>query len=247
MNDREQGTTETDARLVVVTGTSSGLGRSIASRLATDGYRVVGIARRAVDESDLGPAYRHVRADLAVLDDLAGLVRDLVAEHGTPYGLVNNAAGAVAGVLPNLTDHQVRRAVELDLLSPLLLTKHMVRPMISQGVGRVVNVSSIVAATGFRGLSVYGAAKAGVEGFTRSLARDLGPRGVTINAVAPGFLDTEMTGTMDATTVRRVKSRSPLKRFATVDEVSAAVAYLLSKDAAGVTGSVLTVDAGAIA
>jgi 3-oxoacyl-[acyl-carrier protein] reductase len=188
-----------------------------------------------------------VRADLSEIDKLAGLARELVDTFGAPFGLVNNAAGAIDGILPNLTDRQVQEAIGLDLVSPVILTKHLVRPMISRKVGRIVNVSSIVASTGFRGLSVYASTKAGLVGFTRSLARDVGSRGVTVNAVAPGFLDTEMTGGMNAATSERVRSRSPVGRFATVDEVAGTVAFLLSADAAGITGTVLTVDAGSTA
>jgi 3-oxoacyl-[acyl-carrier protein] reductase len=108
-------------------------------------------------------------------------------------------------------------------------------------------VSSIVARTGFRGLSVYGAAKAGLEGFSRSLARDLGPRGVTVNCVAPGFLETEMTGGLGDQTLARVRGRSPLGRLATLPEVAAAVSYLVGPEGGGVTGTVLTVDGGSVA
>jgi 3-oxoacyl-[acyl-carrier protein] reductase len=118
--------------------------------------------------------------------------------------------------------------------------------MLSKGRGRLINVSSIIASTGFRGLSVYGAAKAGLEGFTRSLARDLGRRGVTVNCVAPGFVATEMTDVLGGQ-LERIKKRSPMDRFATPEEIAGAIAYLLSADAAGVTGTVLTVDAGSTA
>lgn len=238
---------DTSARTVVVTGSSGGLGRAVAVGLLRRGYRVVGVARREVDPADVGDGYRHVCADLSDLDGLPDLVKSVTGRFGVPYGLVNNAAGAIDGLLPMLRDAQIRHAIDLDLVSPVLLAKGFSRGMISEGRGRIVNITSIVASTGFRGLSVYSAAKAGLEGFTRSLARDLGARGVTVNCVAPGFLDTSMTSGLSDRDASRIQSRSPLRRFATLDEAAAAVAYYLGDDASGVTGTVLTVDAGATA
>lgn len=231
---------------VVVTGTSSGLGLALAEKLLAAQYRVTGIARRS-PQRDLSGDYRHVTADLGDLAGLPGLARDIVRVGGVPYGLVNNAARGSDGVLPLMTDRAVRETLELDLLSPILLTKHLVKHMISAGTGRVVTVSSIAASSGMRGLSVYGAAKAGLEGFTRALARDVGRRGVTVNAVAPGFLDTDMTAEVSERNLERIRSRSALGRSAEVDEVCGAVVYLLSPAASGITGHVLTVDAGATA
>ncbi len=235
------------SRLAIVTGTSRGLGRATAALLVKQGYRVVGISRRAVDSGELGDSYVHVCADLSDLSSLPQLVRSLVAEHGPPYGLVNNAASGLDGLLPTMHNRAISEVIELNLLSPILLTKYVSRHMVTHGVGRIVNVSSIVARTGFRGLSVYAAAKAGLEGFTRSLARDIGRRNVTVNCVAPGFLDTEMTATLGATDLDRIRARSPLGRFATTDDVAGAIAYLLSAEAGSVTGTVVTVDAGATA
>jgi 3-oxoacyl-[acyl-carrier protein] reductase len=233
--------------LVVITGTSSGVGHATARRLVREGYRVVGIARRDVDAAEVGVGYAHVCADLTEIDRLPDLARSVIRAHGAPYGLVNNAASGIDGLLPTMHNAQLRSVIDLDLVSPMMLTKYLCRPMIAGRRGRVVNVTSIVARTGYRGLSVYSAAKAGLEGFTRSLARDLGPRGVTVNAVAPGFLDTEMTSTLGRDDLARIRGRSPLGRFATADEVAAAIAHLLSADASGVTGSVMTVDAGSSA
>jgi 3-oxoacyl-[acyl-carrier protein] reductase len=226
------------SRVVVVTGTSGGLGLAIARMMTAEGYAVVGISRRSVDPETVGGGYSHLCADLSHLDDLPGLAREIVRRHGTPYALVNNAASGVDGLLPTTPDAGIIGGIELDLLSPILLAKHLVRP---------VNVTSIVASTGFRGLSVYSAAKAGLEGFTRSLARDVGPRGVTVNCIAPGFLETEMTRSLVSDAQARIRRRSPLDRFVSLEEVSAAVVYLLSDQATGITGTVMTIDAGATA
>ena len=169
----------------------------ISRRLACTGYRVIAIARREGD--DLAAAIREqARSELGSLcfrpfdlSDVAGipdLVKRLRSEFGSIYGLVNNAAASATGPLTLTSDIQIERLVRLNVTSPLTLTRHIVRAMISDGGGRIVNVASIVSITGFSGLSVYGATKASLVGFTRSLARELGPVGINVNAVAPDSL-----------------------------------------------------------
>lgn len=239
-----------DERLVVVTGTSGGLGSAIAEELILNGYQVVGISRRE-PRGFVGSAhetqYNHVVWDLADIDSLKKLSDTVIEEFGKPFALVNNAALGADGLLPTMHNNEIEGVIKLNLTSPIILTKFLIRPMLQRREGRVVSISSIVARTGYRGLAAYGATKAGIEGFTRSLARDVGPRGVTVNAVAAGFLDTEMTSGLGNDNLQRIRGRSALKRFATTSEVAASVAYLLSQQGAGVTGSVLTVDAGSTA
>lgn len=235
---------------VIVTGTSGGLGRAIAARLVDDGFRVVGLARRAVTPDDVGTdadGYAHIAYDLGDIDGINDLVRGIVAEHGKPFGLVNNAALGTDGLLATLHNTAIEDLVRVNVTAPLVLTKFVVRQMLARKRGRVVNISSIVARTGYRGLAAYGATKAAMEGMTRSLARDVGRRGVTVNAVAPGFLETEMTATLSEVNLDRIATRSALGRFAAVDEVAASVSFLLSPAGAGITGTTITVDAGSTA
>jgi 3-oxoacyl-[acyl-carrier protein] reductase len=142
---------------------------------------------------------------------------------------------------------QIEALIRLNVASPIMLTKFVARSMLTQNQGRIVNVSSIVASTGYNGLSVYSATKASLVGFTKSLAREMGRMNVTVNAVAPGFIDTDLTGEMDEAERERVARRAALKRMATADDVAGAVAYLMGDDARNITGTVITVDAGATA
>ena len=212
--------------LAIVTGTSGSLGAATARRLIDAGYFVVGVSRRSVemsDGADACPRYRHICWDLAEVDSLKDLVDRIMRDHGSPYALINNAAIGADGLLPTMHNRDIEAAIRVNLTAPLILSKYAVRPMLSRRSGRIVNISSIVARTGFRGLAAYGASKGGLEAFTRSFAREVGGRGVTVNAVAPGFLETQMTAALSSVELGRIKSRSPLGRFATVDEVSAAV------------------------
>jgi 3-oxoacyl-[acyl-carrier protein] reductase len=134
--------------------------------------------------------------------------------------------------------------VKLNTVSPIVLTKYAVRAMMTAGTGRIVNISSIIGFTGYSGLSVYGATKASMLGFTRSLAREVGRLGVTVNAVAPGFMDTEMTAGMTDEQRGKVARRSALQRLVDVEDVAASVAFLMSDAAKNITGTVMTVDAG---
>ena len=143
-----------------------------------------------------------------------------------------------------MRDEEIEALVRLNTLSPILLTKYVVRSMMSAREGRIVNISSIVAATGYHGLSAYSATKAALIGFTRSLAREVGQLGITVNAVAPGFVATEMTRELSERQREQIMRRSALQRLADPEDVAAAVEFLLSDKARNITGTTLTVDAG---
>jgi 3-oxoacyl-[acyl-carrier protein] reductase len=243
-------------RNVLVTGASRGLGLGIARELAAAGYCVIAVARRqnkelsaAIAEAKRGKrgALHFVAFDLGTIDEIPNLVRTLRKQFGPLFGLVNNAALGFHGVLATMHNSQIEGLVRVNTLSPIVLTKYVVRAMLSERSGRIVNVASIIGFTGYGGLSVYAATKASMIGFTRSLAREVGRLGITVNAVAPGFLDTEMTHGLPDQQREQVMRRSALRRFASVDDVADAVEFLLSDKARSISGTVLTVDAGATA
>jgi 3-oxoacyl-[acyl-carrier protein] reductase len=238
---------------VLVTGGSRGLGLAISRTLAEGGYRVIAIARQESAELKAasealraqGPGAIEFRAcDLSEVGQLAPLVRSIRADVGPIYGLVNNAGLGTAGVLGTMRDREIERLVRLNTLSPLMLTKYVARSMMIERKGRIVNIASIVASTGYSGLSVYSATKASLVGFTRSLARELGQLGITVNAVAPGFIDTAMTDELTAQEREQITRRSALKRMAEAEDVARSVEFLLGPGGRNITGIVLTVDAG---
>jgi 3-oxoacyl-[acyl-carrier protein] reductase len=240
-------------RSVIVTGGSRGLGLGIARKLTAAGYHVVAIARTRTNElsAAIGEAesngtgsLQFVPFDLANVEDIPRLVRGLRKDLGPIYGLVNNAAVGFDGALAIMHNAQIEQLVRLNTLSPIVLSKYVVRFMMADGGGRIVNVASIVGFTGYSGLSVYGATKASMIGFTRSLAREVGRKGVNVNAVAPGFLDTDMTQGLDEAQRQQIARRSALGRLAAIDDVAHTVEFLLGDGAHGITGTVVTVDAG---
>jgi 3-oxoacyl-[acyl-carrier protein] reductase len=240
-------------RNVVVTGATRGLGLAMARVLAAAGYSVLGVARRESAEltalmANASPGQVHFRAlDLSDSAAIPSFVKGLRREFGSFYGLVNNAGIGTGGLLASMKDAQIEELVRLNTIAPVLLTKYVVRSMMADGGGRIVNVSSIVTFTGYTGLAVYGATKAALVGFTRSLAREVGKVGITVNAVAPGFVDTHMTEGLDGEARARIVRRSALGRLVSADDVAHAVEFLLSEHAGNITGTVLTVDAGATA
>ncbi len=236
-------------RNVVVTGGSRGLGLGIARRLAGSGFNVIAIARQhsealAAAQTGFKEQLHFQAADLAETAALADLVRGLKRDFGPIYGIVNNAAIGTAGVLATMPDAAIERLIRLNVTSPIMLTKYALRSMMAAGAGRIVMISSVVATTGYSGLSVYSATKAALLGFTRSLAREVGPLDITANVVAPGFVDTEMTQELDAAHRAQIARRSALKRMPEVEDIAGAVDYLLSPAGRNVTGTVLTIDAG---
>jgi 3-oxoacyl-[acyl-carrier protein] reductase len=249
-------------RNVIVTGGSRGIGLAVARRLASDGFQVLAVARRESDqlkaaiaaaekplaaEKPHPGAIRFVAFDLAEVERIPDLVKTLRRDFGPVYGLVNNAAVGHNGVLASMHNSRIEELIRLNTLSPFVLTKYVVRHMMAARSGRIVNLASINAFTGYNGLSVYAATKAALIGFTRSLAREVGQLDVTVNAVAPGFLQTDMTQSLEVEQREQIARRSALRRLADVEDVAAAVAYLMSESAKNVTGTVLTVDAGSTA
>lgn len=240
-------------RSIIVTGGTRGLGLGIATRLTASGFRVIAIARSespelraAVEAAEKsGRGELHFRAyDLTETKGIPALVTGLNKEFEPLYGLINNAGIGTSGVLASMPDPQIARLVQLNLLSPMTLSKYVVRRMMSKPPGRIINISSIVASTGYHGLSVYSATKAALIGFTRSLAREVGPLGITVNAVAPGFTDTEMTRELDDGARDKIMRRSALRRLVSADDVAGTVEFLMSDAAQSITGTTLTVDAG---
>jgi 3-oxoacyl-[acyl-carrier protein] reductase len=237
---------------VIVTGASRGIGLAIAERLAAAGFNVIAVARR--DSEALAAAAERAHGaiqfracDLSDTVAIPKLAREIKAEFGPIFGLVNNAGLGTEGLLATMPDPDIEALIRLNTLSPILMSKYVVRGMMAQKRGRIVNIASIVAATGFNALSVYAATKASLVGFTRSLAREVGKLGVTVNAIAPGFIDTEMTTSLGDEERGRVVARSALKRLAEPADVAAAAAFLMSEGARNITGTVLTVDAGSTA
>lgn len=237
---------------VVVTGASGGLGRAVVERLLADGHSVVAASRTcppalAALLEPAGDRGAYVPLDLARPEELQRVAHELVERHGRPYGLVNNAAIAPSGVLATMYDIEISSLIQVNVTSTILLTKYLLRPMLLERRGRIVNVSSIIANTGYNGLSVYAASKAALVGFTRSLAREVGRVGITVNAVAPGYMETGMTEALDADQLATIRRRSAMRLLIDPHDAAGAVAYLLGSDGARITGTVLTVDAGSTA
>jgi 3-oxoacyl-[acyl-carrier protein] reductase len=243
-------------RNVIVTGGSRGLGLGIARKLAGAEFRVIAIARKESDlltsamrdaEREHPGSFHFFPFDLGQTDDIGQLVKILRKEFGPIYGLVNNAGMSFDGTLALMPNAQIEQLVRVNTISPIVLTKYVVRHMMADGGGRIVNVASITGFTGYSGLSVYSATKASLIGFTRSLAREAGRMGVNVNAVAPGFVDTDMTQGMAEEQRRRIVRRSALRRMAEIDDVANAVEFLMGCKSKNITGTVLTVDAGSTA
>src|SRR5580693_3764417 len=238
---------------VIVTGGSRGLGLAMARALAAAGYRVIALSRGSTGEleaagraaADSGRGAIEFRAcDLSDLESIAPLVKALRADFGALYGLVNNAGLGTSGLLSNMRDREIQRLIQLNTVAPILLSKYVVRSMMAQREGRIVNIASIVASTGYSGLSVYSATKASLIGFTRSLAREVGQLGITVNALAPGFVDTEMTHELSDSQRQKIARRSALHRMLEPIDVAHSVVFLLGEAGRNITGTVITIDAG---
>lgn len=239
-------------KLIIVTGATKGLGLAISQQLIVNGYMVVGTSRTNSPEytelMDKNPeSVFFYQYDFSNTKDISELVKSIVKGHARPYGLVNNAALGHDGVLATMHENDIAELIKVNIEAPILLAKYVSRAMLLNREGRIVNVGSIIGSTGFNGLSVYGATKSALGGFTKSLARELGKANITVNTLAPGYMETNMTAGLQGEKLQSIKRRSPLGRLADVHDAASGVIYLLSESAKSVTGITLTIDGGSTA
>lgn len=239
-----------DERLVVVTGVSRGLGLCIAQDLLKAGYAVVGCSRtrsKEMDGLEASGKFTWIRCEVGNEEDEIAFMKEVVAVLGDRklYGLVNNAGIAVEGVLATFPTVDAERVLQVNLLGAMRMTRLFLRATLGKRHPcRIVNISSIVGLRGYTGLAAYSMSKAGMDAMTRSLARELGGRQVTVNSVAPGYLRTEISASLSDRQREQITNRTPLGRLGEVEDVAPVVRFLLSEEAAFITGHTLVVDGG---
>lgn len=239
-------------KTIIITGGTKGLGLSISDYCLKQNFRVVAVSRNKTSEFiDLQLQNKQTlffeSFDFMNSSRIKNLVNKLWQVYGRPWGLINNAAVGMDGILVTQHEKDISALIRINIEDPILLTKYLIRPMTLNKSGRIINISSIIATSGFNGLSVYGATKSSLLGFTKSLAREVGKMGITVNAISPGYMKTTMTNGIDKTKLNAIIRRSPLRRLTKTSEVAAAVSFLLSDVAEGITGTTITVDAGSTA
>lgn len=239
-------------RVALVTGASRGIGRAVACGLAADGFDLAlvyaGNADAAADAvaacEAAGATARAYRCDVSNADEVKATADAVLADFGSVWALVNNAGITRDTLLARMKDEDFARVLEVNLTGAFNMMRALTRPLMRQRGGRIVSMSSVVGLMGNAGQANYAASKAGLIGLTKSVARELAPRGVTVNAVAPGFVRTDMTAVLPEQVVERYEGQIPLGRLADPEEVAGVVRFLVSDAAAYVTGEVIRVDGG---
>ena len=246
MSDLNDGNVQT----ALVTGASRGIGRAIARTLAERGYRVIGTATsdsgaQAITDALAGNAgCKGVKLDVNDAAGVTALVDSVIKEFGGVHVLVNNAGITRDGLAMRMKDDDWDAVHDTNLKSVFRMSREVMRPMMKQRFGRIINITSVVGASGNAGQANYAAAKAGVAGLTRALAQELGSRNITVNCVAPGFIDTDMTESLPEAQKTALLDKIPVGRLGRPEEIAKAVAFLASSDAAYITGAELHVNGG---
>lgn len=242
---------QAQSRVALVTGASRGIGKAIAQRLADAGYTVAGTATsergaEAISQylAEQGAAGKGYCLNVTDADSVTNVVKQIQEDFSAPVILVNNAGITRDNIMLRMKQDEWDDVIDTNLSSVYRMAKACVRGMSKGRWGRVVNISSVVGAMGNPGQANYAAAKAGMEGFTRAMAREFGSRGITVNAVAPGFIDTDMTKELPEAQKEAMLAQIPAGRLGDPDEIAAAVVFLVSDQAAYITGATLPVNGG---
>ncbi len=239
------------SKVAVVTGASRGIGRAIALRLAKEGHTVIGTATSETGADAISAALaeagfrgKGMVLDVAVADSIEPFFKAVNEAFGAPLILVNNAGITRDNLLMRMKDEEWEDTIRTNLSSVYRMCKAALRGMMKAREGRMINITSVVGAMGNAGQTNYAAAKAGIIGFTKSLAREVGSRNITVNAVAPGFIDTDMTRALPEESRKALLANIPLARLGFAEEIAGAVAFLCSDDAAYITGETIHVNGG---
>ncbi len=240
-----------DKTIALVTGASRGIGRAIATRLGADGMTVIGTATSDGGAQAISDYFREagidgegMKLDVSDADSVNEVVSAIADKYGAVTVLVNNAGITRDNLLMRMKPEEWDAVINTNLSSLYRVCKACIRGMMKARGGRIINIASVVGSSGNAGQTNYSAAKAGMLGFTRSLAQEIGSRGITVNAVAPGFIDTDMTRELPEAQRDALLGAIPLGRLGSAEEIAAAVAFLASDDAAYVTGATLHVNGG---
>jgi len=241
-----------EGKTAIVTGGSRGIGRAICIELAKQGANVVTCYASSADSAnetvemckEYGVKAEAVKADVAINEDVAALISKVKSEYGSVDILVNNAGITKDNLIMKMNEDDFDKVIDTNLKGAFLCIQNVARIMLKQKSGKIINISSVVGVSGNAGQANYAASKAGLIGLTKSVAKELGSRGITVNAVAPGFIETDMTAKLPADVVDEMKKSIPMKSMGRVGDVANLVAFLASDNARYITGQVICVDGG---
>lgn len=243
-----------DRKVVLITGAARGIGKAIALMMAGAGYDVSVNYRSNTDElnklkakiEEKGVKCALVQGDVANFDEAEKIVNETIEKLGKVDVLVNNAGITKDGLLMRMSKDDFEKVVDINLIGTFNMTRNVIPHMVKQKSGRIINISSVVGVVGNAGQTNYSASKAGIIGFTKSLAKEVASRNILVNAVAPGFIATDMTSVLSDSVKENINNQIPLKKMGTADDVAKVVKFLASEDSSYITGQIINVDGGMV-